>query len=262
MGPSDFIQDVARGAGRIIIEGYKDPGVWRAKIDPGDVVTEIDIASEKYVIDRIRDAFPEDGILSEESGACVAGTSGALWVIDPLDGTRNFTLKIPFFCVSIARTVKGVAELGAIYDPIHDEMFVAERGNGAYLNDEPIMVSSRQTIDDGLINISWVNRKVDPKHFVDYIDHLSGHTSYFRRFGSAALVMAYVASGRLHGYLQGGVNPWDVAAGIVLVEEAGGKVTDFQGRPIDLGKKNIEIIAANPPIHEVLARVVNDCRRR
>lgn len=262
MVSDDFVQELARECGQIIRDGYQTIKTWRTKADPGDVVTEIDEASERHVIERIRAAFPDDGILSEECGRCVEGSNGAVWVIDPLDGTRNFTLHIPFFCVSIARAVNGVVEWGAIYDPVHDEMFHAVRGGGAYLNGEPISVSRDQTLENGLFNISWVNRKADPKRFIEYIDRLSGQTSYFRRFGSAALVMAYVACGRLHGYVQGGVNAWDVAAGIVLVEEAGGRATDFAGQPIDLGRKNIEIVTANPSIHKSLIDVVNHAGHR
>ncbi|MHB9038860.1 MAG: inositol monophosphatase family protein [Armatimonadota bacterium] len=248
----EFMQDVAFGAGQIIKDKYHSVKKWRTKSDPGDIVTEVDEASEKYVIDRIRAEFPEDRILSEESGAIGEGDSGRVWVIDPLDGTRNYMMGIPFFCVSIGLAVDGRPGMGVIHDSIHGETFFAERGKGAYLNGEPISVCKDESMEDSLISVSWVRRKVDRRVFVEYIEQLSQDTSYFRRFGSAALVMAYVASGRIHAYVQGGLNPWDVAAGVIIIEEAGGVVTDFQGQPIDLRNPDIEILTANPALHSML----------
>jgi myo-inositol-1(or 4)-monophosphatase len=135
-------------------------------------------------------------------------------------------------------------------------MFFAERGRGAFLNGELISVCTEESMEDSLVSVSWVKRKVDRRVFVDYIEHLSRDTSYFRRFGTAALVMAYVASGRIHAYLQGGLNPWDVAAGVIIIEEAGGVVTDFDGRPIDLRDPDIEILTANPVLHSLLMKKV------
>lgn len=251
-----FIQEIARGAGRIVLEGYKNIQTCRAKVDPGDVVTEIDEASEKYVIDRIKSEYPNEAILSEESGAIGYESGEGIWIIDPLDGTRNYTQHVPFFCVSIAYCIGGAAQLGAIYDPVHDEMFFAEKGKGTFLNGGLIVVSKEESVEDGLINVSWARGKGDSEQFINYLDNLSEHTSYFRRLGSAALVMAYVASGRLQGYVQSGVNPWDVAAGVVIIEEAGGNVTDFQGNPMDYHKKNIEVIAGNPAIHRDLVELM------
>lgn len=261
MTRNDFLQETARGAGKIIIDGYKNIQSCRAKADPGDVVTEIDEASEEYVIGRIKREFPCDSILSEESGALGLEHSEGIWIIDPLDGTRNYTQQVPFFCVSIAYYVDGAAQTGAIYDPVQDEMFFAERGKGALLNGKPIEVSKDKSVDDGLINVSWARSKGDAEIFIDYLDNLSRRTSYFRRFGSAALAMAYVACGRLQGYVQSGVNAWDVAAGIVIIEESGGKVTDFQGNEIDVGEKNIEVIAGNLDIHRDLFEIMERVNR-
>lgn len=250
------MQDVAREAGNILRERYTTFTVWRSKGDRGDIVTEVDEESERYVIDRIRRQYPNDRIISEESGEVAAGEGEMVWVIDPIDGTRNYMLGIPFFCVSIGLARGGVPWMGAIYDPMHDEMFFAERGKGALRNGERIRVSEEDSIEDSIISVSWVRRKVDRTKFLKYIDELSRDTSYFRRLGSAALVMAYIACGRMDGYLQAGLNPWDVAAGLVLIEEAGGVVTDFGGRPIDLRKKNIEIVTGNPKIHSILLKDV------
>lgn len=248
----EFIQDVARGAGEIVRQRFHTKKTWRAKSGPGDVVTEVDEEAERYILGRITSQFPNDSILSEECGAIGAGEEGRVWVIDPIDGTRNYMMGVPFFCVSIGVALAGVPGIGAIYDPIHDEMFFAQRGRGASLNGESIRVSDETSLEDSVISVSWVKEKTDRRRFIEYIEALSRDTSYFRRFGSAALVMAYVACGRLHGYLQAGLNPWDVAAGVVIVEEAGGVVSDFKGNPIDVRKKDIEIVTGSPRFHSVL----------
>ena len=204
----------------------------------------------------LRVSTRQDRILSEESGALGNESGEITWVIDPIDGTRNYKVGIPFFCVSIGAAKQGVAQMGAVYDPMHDEMFFAERGRGAYLNGERIEVSKDSSMEDCIVSVSWVKRKVDGTKYIEYIQKLSRDTSYFRRLGSAALVLSYVACGRIDGYLQGGLNPWDVAAGVVLIEEAGGVVTDFQGKPIDLSKKDIEIVTGNRDIHSILLNQV------
>lgn len=248
----EFVQDLARGAGRILKRSFRVPTQWRTKDGRGDIVTEVDEESERYLLRRIRRDYPADRILSEESGALGGSNGTRTWIIDPLDGTRNYLMGLPFFCVSIGLVEASVVLMGAIYDPVHDEMYFSERGKGAFLNGQKIQVSPEDTLDDSMISVSWVRRKTDRRRFVSYIEQLSRDTSYFRRFGSAALVMAYVACGRLHAYMQGGLNPWDVAAGVVIVEEAGGKVTDFEGRPLDLGRKDIDIVTANPTLHSIL----------
>ena len=247
----DFVEDVARGAGRILMRSFHEVKSWRTKDGRGDVVTAVDEESERYIIGRIRQEFPSDRILSEESGVSGSG-QGRTWIVDPLDGTRNYVMGVPFFCVSIGITEGGAPVLGAVYDPVHDEMFFAGRGGGAFLNGARIEVSDEDTLDDSVISVSWVKRRADRRRFVTYIEELSRDTSFFRRFGSAALVTAYVACGRVHAFMQGGLNPWDVAAGIVVVEEAGGVVTDFTGKPIDLTDKDIDILAANPTLHQIL----------
>ncbi len=252
----EFIQDVARGAGRIAKDKFHKAKKWRTKTDRGDIVTEVDEECERYIIDRVTRQYPQDRILSEESGALGNESGEITWVIDPIDGTRNYKVGIPFFCVSIGAAKQGVAQAGAVYDPTHDEMFFAERGRGAYLNGERIEVSKDCSMEDCIVSVSWVKRKVDGTKYIEYIQKLSRDTSYFRRLGSAALVLSYVACGRIDGYLQGGLNPWDVAAGVVLIEEAGGVVTDFQGKPIDLSKRDIEIVTGNRDIHSILLNQV------
>jgi len=252
MDLNSFIQDLARGAGAIIKDKHRRAKAWRSKSSPGDIVTEVDEACEEYILSRILRDCPEDCILSEETGSLGNPSGVRTWIIDPLDGTRNYMMDIPFFCCSIGTTLNGVPECGAVYDPIHDEMFFACRGAGATLNGEKISVSDVDTVEDAVISLAWVKDKVDRGRFVEYIDELSRETSYFRRFGSAALVMAYVACGRVHAYLQGGLCPWDVAAATVIIEEAGGVVTDLAGLPVDLDNPDIEIVTGNRFIHHAL----------
>ncbi len=248
----DFIEEMARGAGNIILEHFGRVKHCRAKEGRGDVVTEVDIESEKFILDRIRSAFPKHNIISEEAGIIGQQDAEYMWLIDPLDGTRNYTLGIPFFCVSIALAQNGMAQYGVVYDPLHDELFYAAREEGAELNGMPIQVSSEVSMEDAIISISWLRRRVERSKFIEYVDRIAHVTSYFRRLGSAALISAYVAAGRADAYMQGAINSWDIAAGTVLIEEAGGKVTDFDGQPIDLRKPYTDIIAANPDLHESL----------
>ncbi|MBI2843070.1 MAG: inositol monophosphatase [Armatimonadetes bacterium] len=254
-----FICETARGAGEIVRQHYGHVKTRRLKSDRGDFVTEVDLESESYIIKRIREEFPEDNIISEEAGRLRDIEEGYTWIIDPLDGTRNYAIGIPFFSVSIALTRDGRAEHGAVYDPIHDELFFASRGWGATMNGERIRVSTEPDLEDAVITVAWVRKKVERTQFMGYVEHLSHRTSYFRRLGSAALATAYVAAGRFDAFIQGGLNPWDVAAGIVLVEEAGGLATDLTGRPIDLTRPETDILAANPALHN---RLLSEVIRR
>jgi myo-inositol-1(or 4)-monophosphatase len=247
----EFLTETARGAGEIIRSHFGKVKSRRSKGDRGDIVTEVDIESESYVLGRIRDAFPDHNIISEEAGS-IDNKGSFTWLVDPLDGTRNYSLGIPFFGVSLALIKDGVAQYGVIYDPTHDEMFFAARGHGATLNGVRMQVSGETDMDDAIISISWLRRMVDHSQFVGYVDKVSRQTSYLRRLGSAALVCAYVAAGRLDAYMQGSINAWDIAAGSLLVEEAGGTVTDFEGCPLDLSRPQTDILAASPALHKKL----------
>jgi myo-inositol-1(or 4)-monophosphatase len=253
----EFISETAKSAGEIIRSHYGCVKDRRIKVDRGDIVTEVDFESESCIINRIRQTFPDHNIISEEAGQIGEDENAYTWFIDPLDGTRNYALGIPLFCVSIALTKNGTAECGVIYDPLHDELFYAARGQGATLNDVPIHVSAEADIEDAIISVSWIRRRANQSQFVEYVDRIARETSYFRRLGSAALISAYVASGRADVYMQGAINAWDIAAGTVLIEEAGGTVTDFEGKPIDLRKPYTDIIAANPTLHaKMLAEII------
>ena len=251
-----FLADTAREAGAEIMTKFHNIKQQRSKGDRGDIVTEADIASERLILERIKAKFPNDGIISEEAGKYEGG-SERFWLVDPLDGTRNFALGIPFFCVSIALIEGTKAIASVVYDPVHEETFLAERGGGAALNGTMLKVANNDEIDDAVISVSWLRRRVRRSQFIGYMNRVAKHTSYLRRLGAAALVCCYVAAGRIDAYMQGAINCWDVAAASLIVEEAGGLVTDFEGQPIDLSNPHTDILAANPALHtRILCEII------
>lgn len=251
---AEFIRRVAREAGAILQGRFGSIKTWKVKTSPGDIVTEADHAVEDLVLARLADEFPSHNLLTEERGWVRSDPEQPTWILDPLDGTRNFALRIPTFSVSIACVVDGAPVLGVVFDPVHDEMFHARRGRGAFVNETPLAVGQNTDLYDGLVSVSWSSHREDSAYFLQTISRVNEHTTWFRRIGSAALVMSYIASGRFDAYIQGGINAWDIAAGILLVEEAGGVVTSFSGGPIDLFSSDINLLAANPAIHELLVR--------
>ena len=244
------IERLARGAGLILREGYnKEHQVsYKGVID---LVTEIDHASEAYLINEVQTHFPDSHILAEESGETKGGNEG-IWYIDPLDGTVNYAHHIPVFCVSIAYAFKGIVALGAVYDPLRDEMFSAERGKGAYLNGKPIHASVTTELQKSLLVTgfpydTWNTEKDNFKNF----EKLAKMTQGVRRLGSAALDGCYVAAGRFDGFWELTLKPWDIAAAGLIAEEAGARVTATDGKP-DYISAPQSILAAAPGIYEKL----------
>ena len=229
----DAACEFARSAGAILLEGY---GKVHAPEKKGriDLVTEYDKRSEALLLERIRTRFPHHGILAEESGVH-AGTSASCvpairWLCDPLDGTTNFAHNYPFFCVSVGVETNGVMVAGAVHDPVRDELFAAAAGHGATLNGRPIHVTAVSELDDALLvtGFPYDVREHPVRHlplFQDFLMHAQG----VRRDGSAALNLCYVAMGRFDGMWEGNLSPWDIAAGSLIVREAGGVVLDFNG---------------------------------
>lgn len=217
-----------------------------------NIVTEMDQRAEALIVDQLRAAFPDHAILAEEGGA-TAGTAPFRWHIDPLDGTTNYAHGIPLYAVSVALERSGVVELGVVYDPSHEELFVAERAQGATLNGEPIRVSACTRLDQALLvtGFPYDIRTTADTNLPEYAA-LSLRTLAVRRFGSAALDLAYVAAGRLEGFWELTLGPWDMAAGGLIVQEAGGRVTDVRGGPWRLDGPGV--LASNGHLHaEVLA---------
>jgi myo-inositol-1(or 4)-monophosphatase len=244
------LEFLARRAGDILRNGYGR----RHKIDLKgtiDLVTEVDHQSEDFLVGEIRRRFPDHRILTEESGS-LAGDKCCIWYIDPVDGTVNYAHNVPLFAVSIGFQMEGELRLGAIYDPIRDECFSAERGKGAWLNGAPIQVSGVKDLIHSLLVTGFPNDVLENQdNNLDHYARLTLRSQGVRRLGSAALDLAYVACGRLEAFWEMRLSPWDVAAGALIVEEAGGVVSDMHGNPDYLASPQ-SIIAANPHIHPLM----------
>ena len=222
---------------------------------PGDFVTASDIQVEKILIDELQKARPNYSILSEEVGE-INNDESFKWIIDPIDGTANFLHGIPHFAISIGLEHEGEIICGIVYDPIKDEMFVAEKGNGAYLNNKKIRVSSRSQLKDCIIFTGGPKKEAKNRDLAlkEYNNFSSKVLLPIRKLGSASLDMAYVAAGRCDGFWQRNLNYWDIAAGIILVKESGGFVTDFLGE--NKYKENKTILVTNSKINNEMIEVL------
>jgi len=215
-----------------------------------DLVTEADRASEKLIVERLRARWPEHGIVAEE-GSRSGPEAQCRWYVDPLDGTTNFAHGYPVFCVSLALVCKDEQiEAGVLYDPTREEMFSAERGRGATLNGKPIHVSHTTRLAESILGTGFPSHKRHKNPNIHFYHQLTLRSHGLRRAGSAALDLANVACGRYDGFWEFNLNPWDTAAGVLLVREAGGKVTRFDGSPFRLDSR--EVLATNGVIHEEL----------
>ena len=248
----------ARRAGAIINRAARDVDVLPVtRKRHNDFVTEVDKSAEQAIIDILHSAYPDHAILAEESGA-TAGTAGEseyTWIIDPLDGTTNFIHGFPQYAVSIGLRHKGVLAQGVIYDPTKNELFTATRGRGAYLNERRIRVSKRTQLNEALIGTGFPFRDfADLDEYLPMFREITTRTAGIRRAGAAALDIAYVAAGRLDGFWEMGLSPWDMAAGALLVQEAGGLVGDFHGDAgfLDSGR----VVCGNPKVFAQLVQIV------
>ncbi|MBX3267401.1 MAG: inositol monophosphatase [Acidobacteria bacterium] len=251
----NFAIETARDAGRVLLEKF---GRIESVTKKGDInlVTEADLASEALIVERIKSHFPRHAILAEEAGnAVVTGEDGGhKWIIDPLDGTTNYAHGYPCFCVTIALEHEGEIVLGVTYDPTRDELFTAEKGRGATLNGKPIRVSRTDELGNALLVTGF---PYDIKHREKFARHLTEFlltSRGVRRDGSAAIDLAYVACGRFDGFWEEGLNPWDVAAGKLLIEEAGGTVSYYDGSPFSIYTP--PIVASNGTIHAEMLNVL------
>ena len=270
----DAACEFARAAGAILLEGY---GRVHAPEKKGriDLVTEYDKRSEALLLSLIRGRFPEHAILAEESGvhggapapagpgaapapdhrAGGAGPSRFRWLCDPLDGTTNFAHNYPFFCTSVGVEVAGAMAAGAVYDPVRDELFAAAAGAGATLNGEPIHVTPVRQLDDALLVSGFpYDVREHPERHLPLFQEFLLRAQGVRRDGSAALNLCYVAMGRFDGMWEGDLSPWDIAAGSLVIREAGGVITGYSGEPLRLDGRRI--VTANPALHARLLEVV------
>lgn len=227
---------------------------------PNEIVTEVDQAAERIIIEHIRTGYPDHAFLGEESGA--SGSGEYEWIIDPIDGTTNYVHRFPVFCVSLALRRRGELQLGVIYDPLRQEMFTTMRGAGARMNERRIRVSRQETLAGSLIgtgfpyrrNLEWVDI------YMRMLRQIMRRTSGVRRPGAAALDLAYVAAGRLDGFWEFGLKPWDIAAGALLIEEAGGWISGLEPDTdcMDTG----HVLAGAPKVYAELRKLFEDILRQ
>lgn len=248
----DLAVTAAREAGEVLRRSYEQQLGVRYK-GPFDLVTEADEESERTISRILREAFPAYGIYAEESGR-LQGESRARWIVDPLDGTTNYSHGFPFFAVSIGLEVEGEVQAGVVYNPVLEEMFTAERGTGAALNGRPLRVSTTAELGRSLLASGFPYDRTAAPYALDLWGRFTLLTQGMRRAGSAALDMCYVAAGRLDGYYEQQVQAWDLAAGLIILLEAGGKATNYRGEPFDLEGR--EVLASNGVIHEAMVRVM------
>lgn len=253
-----FAVTLAEEAGALLRERFGRSHTIHRK-GPTDLVTEADQLSEAHILGRIREAYPDHGILSEEAGS--QGRSGGYrWIVDPLDGTTNFAHGLPFFSVSIALEADGELLVGVVYDPIAGELFSARRGQGAHLNGQPIRVSTVDRFQDSLLvtGFPYDLWKDDSENNLDHFARFARRCQGVRRLGSAALDLAYVAAGRLDGYWELKINAWDIAEGALLVKEAGGRLSALDGSPFRV--EGGRILATNGYLHEPMLQVLAEGR--
>jgi myo-inositol-1(or 4)-monophosphatase len=253
-----MVEEIARQAGSLLAEGYGNVHHIHQK-GPIDLVTEFDARAEDLIIASLRRLFPEHAILAEESGL-MATESEYQWVIDPLDGTTNFAHGVPVFSVSIALVRDNKPVLGVAYDPLRREMFSAEAGRGATLNRLPIHVSSQNDIGDAVLSTGFpYDVQTNPCNNFAEFARFTSLTRSIRHLGSAALDCAWTAAGRLDGYWEFGVKPWDIAAGMLIVREAGGRVTTVDRQEEILTGDSI--VTSNGLLHEQMLQVLGDVRQ-
>src|SRR5262249_23072084 len=224
-----------------------------------DLVTEVDVAVERRFRALIVERFPDHQILAEELGGAAAVPPGPCWVFDPIDGTTNFAHGLPIFCASLALEIDGVAEVGAVYDPNRRELFTAERGGGAFLNGRPLRVSPAARLVDAMLVTGFpydVHTRVE--EIVGLFAAFVGRARAVRRLGSAALDLCYVAAGRVDGFWETDLKPWDIAGGALIVAEAGGRVTDTDGAPF--ASRGGHVLATNGHLHAAMLDVIRTFR--
>lgn len=242
-------------SGKILQQYFNGPFEVSSKSSVNDLVTEVDKRSETTIINIIRETYPDHFILSEEVGE-IKTDSPFKWIIDPIDGTVNYANGIPICCVSIGVEKDGEMILGAVYNPFMNELFVAEKGKGATLNDKPIHVSTKAEVATSCLVTGFAYQWQDmPNNPLQVLEHIIKQGIPVRRLGSAAIDLCWVACGRFDGFYEHSLQAWDSAAGYLVVEEAGGKVTDFSGNPYSPYQK--EILATNGHIHSALQDLVN-----
>lgn len=252
------LEKLARGAGEILRVGFHQANLVDHKGEI-DLVTEIDKRSEAFILEAIANQFPEHRVVAEETGG-LEGSDNCVWYVDPLDGTTNYAHKLPIFSVAIAYAEAGEMILGVVYDPMHDECFTAEKSNGAWLNGDPIGVGGVVDLSQSLLVTGFpYDRFVNPDNNLEYFNRFTLQVQGIRRLGSAALDLCYVACGRVDGFWEIRLEPWDLAAGTLIAREAGAQVTKLDGSP-DILSAPCNVVAANRELHRKMFEVLNGNR--
>ncbi|PLS16537.1 inositol monophosphatase [Bacillus sp. M6-12] len=245
-----YAKEWTKTAGKRLRESFKEKLNIQTKSNRNDLVTNMDKETEEFFIEKIKEKYPDHKILGEEGmGEGTKNLAGIVWIIDPIDGTMNFIHQQRNFAISIGVYEDGIGKIGLIYDVVHDELYHAAKGQGAYMNDVKLPALETVPVSDMILslNATWVteNKRIDPAILAKLVKDIRGTRSY----GSAAIELAYTAAGRIDGYISLRLAPWDVAGGAVLVEEVGGVVTDLRGKPLDL-KNGSSVFACKPGLHE------------
>jgi myo-inositol-1(or 4)-monophosphatase len=248
-----FIKKIIKEAGKIVLEGHGNIKDIEVK-DKAGLVTDVDKRSEEFLINSILEKYPQSSILAEESGE--KQKKGKFkWIIDPIDGTSNFAHGFPWFCISIGVEIDGELAFGAIYNPLLDELFFAEKRKSAFLNDKQIKVSQVLKLEDSLVATGFSYLKGKPlENEMKRFSQVEQIALGVRRAGSAALDFAQVACGRFSGFWEHGLSPWDVAAGFLIVEEAGGRFTNYMGQAVSIYDK--DFVVSNGKIHAELIETI------
>lgn len=250
----NFAMETARGAGHILLEKFGKK-ISVSKKGDIDLVTEVDLASEAFIIQQVNTHYPRHSILAEESGASAkSGDIEWKWIIDPLDGTTNYAHGYPCFCVTLAIEHKGKLVVGVSYDPTRDELFAAERHHGSSLNNKPIKVSETKELSESMLVTGFPYDLSRRDTLASTFEKFLYKSRAVRRDGSAAIDLAYVACGRFDGFWEEGLNPWDVAAGVLMIEEAGGRTSSYDGSAIDIYTP--PFCASNGSIHDEMLSVL------
>jgi myo-inositol-1(or 4)-monophosphatase len=250
----DTAIEAARAAGHIIMENYTRPLEVRVK-GLRDLVTEADLASQEVIVRLITARFPSHAILAEEDLGSLSELGEYTWIVDPLDGTTNYAFRLPIFAVSIGLAHRGEPVMGVVYDPTRDHLFHAEVGQGAFLNGTQLRVAEREELIGTLVAFDSPRKPKLREVFLRLINHVAPRVGTFRAMGSAALGPCYVAAGWLDAYIHMRLSPWDAAAGTVILREAGGRATDFSGRPWSL--ESSRYLAASRAFHPQMVTLIS-----
>jgi myo-inositol-1(or 4)-monophosphatase len=245
----EFLTNLAKEAGQILLDGLDEVHTLDYK-GPTNIVTEIDKKAEDYIVGKIKQSFSDHTIIAEESGK-TQGHKGKNWYIDPVDGTSNYARGLPLFAVSIGYEEDGLMRFGCVYDPVRDECFSAESGKGAWLNNKRIYVSKTDKLIDAMLVTGFPYNMNQANNNLDHFSKIIKEAHVVRRLGSAALDQVYVAAGRLDAYWEIGVEAWDIAAGTLIVKEAGGKTTTLEGSDAYMVPP-YAVLVSNGILHETL----------